>query len=435
MTDEPLAPDDETIAPEDNADTVEVDGPADTTADAPKPKRGRKAGVTADRDEAPRVISVAAGTLKAALAGIGAVIERRNTIPILSNLRIEAVHGRASLTGTDLDLQCVRMIDVEQDADAPAFATTVNEATLEAIVKKIDAEALVTLTLTPGKMLVTAGRARFTLPTLPIDDFPVMTADAAAHQFELAAFDLAALIDGVRFAMCTEETRYYLNGIYLHATEARGPTGDGEGVVLVLRGVATDGHRLARFDLPQPDGAGALDGVIIPRKAIGVLDKMLDGVEGPVDVAIGTGKAVFDFGEVVLTTKLIDGQFPDYTRVIPSANDNILLIDPKTLAAAVDRAMVMTSGKERGIRADLTRDLVTISCRSAEMGEASEESPCDHDGADLTVGFNGQYLVEMLGRIQGDTARFELSDAAGPVLIRDANDEARGLYVLMPMRV
>lgn len=430
MTDEPLAPDAPT-APEDNADTVETETPSDP----PKPKRSRKADTPPAPDGPPRVISVAAGTLKAALAGIGAVIERRNTIPILSNLRIEAVHGRASLTGTDLDLQCVRMIDVEQDSDAPAFATTVNEATLEAIVKKIDAEALVTLTLTPGKMLVTAGRARFTLPTLPIEDFPVMIADAFAHQFELAAFDLAALIDGVRFAMCTEETRYYLNGIYLHATEARGPTGDGEGVVMVLRGVATDGHRLARFDLPQPDGAGALDGVIIPRKAIGVLDKMLDGVEGPVDVAIGTGKAVFDFGEVVLTTKLIDGQFPDYTRVIPSANGNILLIDPKTLAAAVDRAMVMTSGKERGIRVDLTRDLVTISCRSPEMGEASEESPCDHDGADLTVGFNGQYLVEMLGRIQGDTARFELSDAAGPVLIRDANDDARGLYVLMPMRV
>jgi DNA polymerase-3 subunit beta len=457
MTDEPLeAPAESPLAaatieaidefnathPNAEARIVEAGEPRpDTTADT-KPKRSRKAAPdlppSPGDDGKARVIQIPAGTLKEALAGIGAVIERRNTIPILSNLRIEAVHGRASLTGTDLDLQCVRMLDVEQDMDAPAFATTVCEATLEAIVKKIDGEAMVTLTLSPGKMLVTAGRARFTLPTLPIEDFPMMLAGGADHQFELAAFDLAAMIDGVRFAMSTEETRYYLNGIYLHATTTTGPTGDGDGTLLVLRGVATDGHRLARYDLPQPDGAGALDGVIIPRKAIGVLDKMLDGFEGPVDVAICTGKAVFDFGDVVLTTKLVDGTFPDYTRVIPTGNYKILLIDPKSLAAAAERVKVMASDKTRLVRMDLSRDLVTLTCRSPELGEAREECPCDHDCGDgdaLTIGFDGRYLADVLGRIQGDTMRAELADGSAPVLIRDSNNEARGLYVLMPMRV
>lgn len=439
---------DDTLAPEDNPDTVEIEQPGDD-APAPepstevndvaeKPKRGRVKKDLPDspgNDGKPRVVAFVAKQLKAALAGIGEVVERRNTIPILSNLMISAEHGRATLIATDLDMECVRILDVEQAADALPFRTTVAERLLSDIVKKIDGDATITLTLERSKVVATAGRARFTLPTLPVEDFPVMAGAQFDHVFELAAFDLAAMIDGVRFAMCTEETRYYLNGIYLHATESRGPTGDGEGVVMVLRAVATDGHRLARYDLPQPDGAGALNGVIVPRKAIGVLDKVLDGFEGPVEVSINSGKARFDLGDMVLTTKLVDGTFPDYTRVIPSGNDKVLLIDPKSLAAAAGRVMVMTDSKTRAVKVALDRDMVTLSCQSAELGDAREEAPGDYDAEALTIGFNGTYLTELLGRIQGDTMRVELADPAAPTLFRDANDDARGLYVLMPMRV
>jgi DNA polymerase-3 subunit beta len=445
---------DDTLAPEDNPDTVEIEQPGD---DAPAPEPSPEVNDAADKPKAkgrakkdlpdspgndgkPRVIAFVAKQLKAALAGIGEVVERRNTIPILSNVMISAEHGKATLIATDLDMECVRILDVEQAADALPFRTTVAERLLSDIVKKIDGDATITLTLEPGKVVATAGRARFTLPTLPVEDFPVMTDAAFDHVFELAAFDLAAMIDGVRFAMCTEETRYYLNGIYLHATESRGVvTGssgvDGEGVVMVLRAVATDGHRLARYDLPQPDGAGALNGVIVPRKAIGVLDKVLDGFEGPVEVAINAGKARFDLGDMVLTTKLVDGTFPDYTRVIPSGNDKVLLVDPKTLAAAAGRVMVMADGKTRAVKVALDRDMVTLSCQSAELGDAREEAPGDYDSEALTIGFNGTFLTELLGRIQGDTMRVELADPAAPTLFRDANDDARGLYVLMPMRV
>ncbi len=439
----PEAPQDEEVnGLNDDGSAPETQGGTDPEpepeADEPPAAKGRgrrKADPALGNDGVPREFTVGAKEMKAALAAIDEVIESRNTIPILSNLRLVAEHGRAELIGTDLDLQCVRHLMVEQDMTAPAFATTVSEKLLKAIVAKVPADATIRFTLEPGKVVAVAGRAKFTMPTLPVDDFPTLDAGDADHVFELSAFDLAAMIDGVRTAMSTEETRYYLNGIYLLAATRYGPTGDGDGTLMVLRAVATDGHRLAQFEVALPDGAGALNGVILPRKAVGVIAKLLDGYEGPVEIAIGATKARFDLGDTVLTTKLVDGTYPDYTRVIPRGNDKLMQVAPKVLAEAVARVGVMSAGKDRAVKLSLERDMATLTCTAAELGTATEECPCDYDGEPLTIGFNGGYLADLLGRVQGDTVSIEMSDAAGPTLLRDANPEARGLFVLMPMRV
>jgi DNA polymerase III subunit beta len=403
--------------------------------------------VTRKKAEAPggaAMIEIDVKALRAALKGVVDVVEARNTVPILANLQIHAAGTKLTLTGTDLDMWVERHADLAQPARG-VMLTTVPAKLLAAVAAKLPAEAMATLTFSPvemgQKLRVTAGRARFDLQTLPADDFPVPPAgDGWDHQFELQAFDLTALIAGVRHAISTEETRYYLNGIFFHAAEARGD----DTVLLVLRGVATDGHRLARFDLPQPDGSGGMaGGAIVGRKTMATVDKLLaatstgsgQGFEGKVELAFAATRVRFDLGDTVVTAKLIDGTFPDYTRVIPAANDKHVAVDPKALAEAADRLAVICSEKTRAIACELGPDKMTLTVRSPEHGSAVEEVPCSYAGEALTVGFNVRYLGDVLSRIQGDAARMSFSDHAGPVLIRDTNDDARGLHVLMPLRV
>jgi DNA polymerase-3 subunit beta len=365
-------------------------------------------------------------TLLKCLAHIQSVVERRNTIPILSNVLIEARGDGLRLMATDLDLQVVESIPATIDVMG---ATTASAHTLFDIVRKLPEGAQVELAVSAERMSVIAGRSRFSLATLKRDDFPVIAETDMPVQFTLSAGALRDLIDATRFAISTEETRYYLNGIYLHATTGPAPQ---------LRAVATDGHRLARIELPLPDGAADMPGVIVPRKCVGEVRKLLDelAADAPVDIALSSAKIRFRFsGDSMLTSKLIDGTFPDYSRVIPTANDKLLRIDPRTLSEGVDRvAAIATNEKTRAVKLALSGDRVTLSVTSPENGTASEELPADYAAGELEVGFNYRYLLDILGQLRGDAVSVHLADASAPTLIRE-HDTSSALYVLMPMRV
>ena len=363
-------------------------------------------------------------TLLKGLSHVQSVVERRNTIPILSNVLLEATaEGQLRMMATDLDLQIND--SVAAAVDQPG-STTVSAHTLFDIARKLPEGAQVQLTAAEGRMTIVAGRARFSLGTLPRDDFPVIAEGELPTQFELPVELLKQIIDKTRFAISTEETRYYLNGIFLHVAEDNGAP--------VLKAAATDGHRLARVTIERPQGAEGMPDVIVPRKCVGELRKLLDEVDGSVGVSLSGTKIRFDLGQAILTSKLIDGTFPDYSRVIPTANDKILKLDPKAFMQGVDRVSTIATEKTRAVKMALDRDRITLSVTSPENGTASEEVPGEYTSLGFEIGFNSRYLLDILGQIDSDLVEVHLADAAAPTLIRE-NDKAPALYVLMPMRV
>jgi DNA polymerase III subunit beta len=359
-------------------------------------------------------------TLLKSLSHVQSVVERRNTIPILSNVLIEAREdGSIRLMATDLDLQVDESVPATVDQ---AGATTVSAHTLFDIVRKLPDGSQVELNAAEGKMQLSAGRARFNLSTLPRDDFPVIAEGELPTRFELPAATLRQIIDKTRFAISTEETRYYLMGIFLHVADDQ------------LKAAATDGHRLARVTVAKPDGADGMPDVIVPRKCVAELRKLLDELEGTVEVSMSGTKVRFGLGSAVLTSKLIDGTFPDYNRVIPTGNDKLLKLDPKTFAQGVDRVSTIASEKTRAVKMMVDRDKVTLSVTSPESGTATEELAADYGADNIEIGFNARYLLDILNEIDGDTVEVHLADAAAPTLLRE-NDKSDALYVLMPMRV
>ncbi|KQM19283.1 DNA polymerase III subunit beta [Novosphingobium sp. Leaf2] len=364
-------------------------------------------------------------TLLRCLSHVQSVVERRNTIPILSNVLIEAAAGGAlRIMATDLDLQVVETlsaVSVEQ-----AGAITVSAHLLFDIARKLPEGSQVSLDAADNRMVVKAGRSRFQLPTLPRDDFPMIAEGELPTSFEIAAATLAQLIDRTRFAISTEETRYYLNGIFLHVSDEE------------MKAAATDGHRLARFTIARPDGAEGMPDVIVPRKCVGELRKLLEeALDTNVLVDLSASKIRFTMGGehgVVLTSKLIDGTFPDYTRVIPTGNDKLLKVDPKTFFQGVDRVATIATEKTRAVKMALDTDRVTLSVTSPDNGTAAEEVPAQYSSEGFEIGFNANYLKDILGQIEGDTVELHLADAAAPTLIRQ-DEKSPALYVLMPMRV
>lgn len=359
------------------------------------------------------------------LGHVQSVVERRNTIPILSNVRIDAAKGQLSLNATDMDIEIVESTSGEV---AKGGSITVPAHTLYDIVRKLPEGAQIEMASSAdgGQITLSAGRSRFTLACLPVEDFPAFTGGDFSHTFKLAAADLRSLIDRTRFAISTEETRYYLNGIYLHAAKSDG--------VAVLRAVATDGHRLARVELPLPSGASGMPGIIVPRKAVIEVRKLIDETDSEISISLSDAKIRFSFDNVALTSKLIDGTFPDYERVIPTGNDKVLEVERKPLFDAVDRVSAISSEKSRSIKMNCEKGLITLSASSPEAGSAVEEVEATYDAGLLEIGFNSRYLLEILGQIEGDAARLTMADAASPTLIRDVADGS-AMYVLMPMRV
>lgn len=369
-------------------------------------------------------LTIERAALLKALAHVQSVVERRNTIPILSNVMLTAQKGRLGLAATDMDLTIVEQVDATASRTG---STTAPAHTMYEIVRKLPDGAQVEIeTGTDGVLTLRAGRSRFTLQCLPVGDFPQMNDGDLPHKFQMSTGDLRAVIDRTRFAISTEETRYYLNGIYVHAAK----TND----VDVLRGVATDGHRLARVELPLPEGAAEMPGVIVPRKAVGELRKLVEEADSPVDVELSETKIRFSLGGVTLTSKLIDGTFPDYERVIPSGNDKMMEVHCGEFSAAVDRVATISTEKSRAIKLSLGKNTLTLSATSPDAGSATEEIEVAYDGTPIEIGFNSRYLLDITSQIAGGDARFMMADAGSPTVVRDAADES-ALYVLMPMRV
>jgi DNA polymerase-3 subunit beta len=369
-------------------------------------------------------LSIERAALLKSLAHVQSVVERRNTIPILSNVLLRAEKGKLSLSATDMDLEIVD--SVEAVVTTPG-ATTTPAHTLYDIVRKLaDAKMELELNAEGTSLTVRAGRSQFKLGCLPTEDFPQMSTAAVKNEFELSSAELKQLIDRARFAISMEETRYYLNGIYLHA--ARSETGD------VLRAVATDGHRLARVEMPLPKGGAGLAGIIVPRKAVNEVRKLLDETNEPIRIGISDTKLRFAIGEIVLTSKLIDGTFPDYERVIPVGNDKILDVDPKIFASAVDRVATISTEKSRAVKLSMDKGALTVSASSPESGSATEELEVTYTAAPMEIGFNSRYLLDIATQIEGESCRLFIADPASPTIIRDTSDDS-ALYVLMPMRV
>jgi len=369
--------------------------------------------------------SMERAALLKAVSQAQSVVERRNTIPILANVLIEAEGDTVQFRATDLDIE---VVDKGAAVVEKAGATTVAAVTLHEIVRKLPDGALVTLSddTVSGRLTVEAGRSNFTLATLPKEDFPVMASSEYASNFSAPAPVLRRLFDKSKFAISTEETRYYLNGVYMHVAESDGGR--------VLRCVATDGHRLARIDADLPAGAEAMPGVIVPRKTVGELRKLLEDDEMQIAVSVSETKVRFATPEITLTSKVIDGTFPDYSRVIPSGNTRRLEVDASDFAKAVDRVATVSSERSRAVKLALEDDRLILSVNAPDNGSAEEELAVAYDDEPLEIGFNAKYLLEIASQVDRENAVFLFNSAADPTLMREGNDTS-AVYVVMPMRV
>ena len=371
-------------------------------------------------------VTIERATFLKALNHVQSVVERRNTIPILSNVLMRAESGTMSLTATDLDIEIIEQIPADV---AEAGGITASAITLFDIVKKLPDGAQIQLTASEGEpqIKIAAGKSEFELAVLPDNDFPSLAAaDGEGHKFTMPTADLRRLVDRTRFAMSQEETRYYLNGIYLHAFE-----GDGE---KCLRAVATDGHRLARLDAALPDGAQGMPGVIVPRKAVLELRRLLDDAGDDIELTISDSRIRFAFDDIVLTSKLIDGTFPDYIRVIPTGNDRVLQVKNSDFRRAVDLVSTVSADKTRSVKLSLREDQLTLLVNNPGTGSGTEELSVDYSAEDLDIGFNAKYLLDIADQITGETATLHFADSASPTLFTDTDDDG-AVYVLMPLRV
>jgi DNA polymerase-3 subunit beta len=370
-------------------------------------------------------VTVERAALLKALGHVHRVVERRNTIPILSNVLLRAEEGSLRLRATDLDIEVTETIPADI---TEAGSTTVPAYMIYDIVRKLPDGAQVSLEMTAdmGQMQIRSGRSRFMLQALPESDFPDLAAGDLPHRFTLAAADLKRLIEKTQFAISTEETRYYLNGIYLHTIDSGGS--------LVIRAVATDGHRLARVELPAPNGSEGMPGVIIPRKAVAEIVKLVEDGSESITIELSSAKVRLTFDGVVLTSKLIDGTFPDYQRVIPAGNDKSLVVERGDFAKAVDRVSTISSERGRAVKLALADGRLTLTVNNPDSGSATEEIEVDYDNTPIDIGFNARYLLDITAQLDGDTALFKLADAGSPTVIQD-REGAPALYVLMPMRV
>ncbi|MGR3467882.1 MAG: DNA polymerase III subunit beta [Shimia sp.] len=370
-------------------------------------------------------LTIERGPLLKAVGQAQSVVERRNTIPILANVLIEAEGSTVTFRATDLDIEVLYEVDAMVER---AGATTVSAVTLHEIIRKLPDGAQITLTdnSAQGRVEVAAGRSNFSLATLPREDFPVMASSEYASNFSTQAGLLKRLFEKSKFAISTEETRYYLNGVYLHVSDADGGQ--------VLRAVATDGHRLARIDAELPDGAETMPGIIVPRKTVAELRKLLDDEDAPIAVSASETKVRFAMQGITLTSKVIDGTFPDYTRVIPTGNSRKLEVDAAEFAQAVDRVATVSAERSRAVKLQLDEDRLILSVNAPDSGAAEEELGVAYGDEKLEIGFNAKYLVEIASQVDRENAVFMFNSSGDPTLMREGNDTS-AIYVVMPMRV
>jgi DNA polymerase-3 subunit beta len=356
-------------------------------------------------------------SLLAALQSVIGVVERRQTMPILANLLLSADQGKLSVTATDLEVELVATATIKSGVDG---RLTVAGRKLLDICRSLPDEVTLTFTQDGDKLTVKAGRSRFVLATLPATDFPVIDELAQQQGLTIAQADLRRLLDKTHFSMAQQDVRYYLNGMLLET--------DGK----MLRTVATDGHRLALCEMDLP-AKGAGQQVIVPRKGVLELQRLL-GSEGDVQITIGSNHIRAQIGDVRFTSKLIDGRFPEYGRVIPSAPAKAVVADRETLRAALQRTAILANEKYRGIRLALKKNSMTLQAHNPEQEEAEEQVEVSYKGDELEVGFNVGYLLDALAAVDGNEVEIGVTDGNSSCLVR-APGATSARYVVMPMRL
>ena len=360
--------------------------------------------------------SIDRSALLTALQHVHSVVERRNTIPILSNVLIEAKEDGVYLTATDMDIAVIEKINLEKSEVMQLGTITTSAQMLYDIVRKLPENVKVELLSEKNDRLgIKASSSSFALNCLPAEDFPSISQEEFKFTFSLETDDLIRLIDKTSFAMSLEETRYYLNGIYLHAVK------DAEGEK--LRTVSTDGHRLSRVDMNIPEGANEIPGVIVPRKTIMEIRKLLEDHSDTINLSLSDNKIKLSFSNVILTSKLLDGTFPDYSRVIPEQNDKTVTISNQLLSEAVDRVSTVSTDKTRAIKVNISKGNLIISATNPDKGSASESLDVIYDGEEVEIGFNSKYVLDVARQIKGNEIIIKLSDSVSPTLVYDKDDK------------
>ena len=359
------------------------------------------------------------------MARVQSIVERRTTIPILSNVLLEAKESFLYLRTTDLDIEVLDKVSA--DVETPG-SLTVGANTLYEIVRKLPDGSQVEFFNESGsnQLEIVASRSKFFLSTLPKEDFPIMTTEEYDFEFSLKSKVIKRLFDKSKFAMSSEETRYYLNGVYLHPCI--------ENEKNILRAVATDGHRLAQIDIENPGLKNSFSGIIVPKKTVAELRMILDNENDDISISISNNKIRFSNNSLTLTSKIVDGTFPDYKRVIPINNDKKLKVNASEFSKAVDRVSTVSSERSRAVKLKLSSGSLQLSVNSPENGKAEDEMFVDYDQDNLEIGFNGRYLQELASQVDGKNVEFSFKSSGDPALMRDVDDES-AIYVVMPMRV
>jgi len=363
--------------------------------------------------------------LFSALSHIQNAVEKKNTIPILSNILITCQNSNLLLTATDLDLSMVEVVAGEIISDG---ATTTPAHLFYDIVRKLPDGAQIELSTDNenSQIIIKSSRSKFSLPCLSKEEFPVISNDDLPHNFQISSKVLKKLLDKTKFAISTEETRYYLNGVYFHKPDnVDNP---------VMRSVATDGHRLAYTESKLPDGVSDIPSIIVPRKAVSEVRRLLDQFDEDINVSLSDAQMRFNIGTTTINTKLIDGTFPDYQRVIPEQNNKFMKVDRSDFVAAVDRVSTISTEKSRAIKLSIESNMMKISANSADTATAYEEVAIEYDSELIEIGFNSKYLLDITSHVEGSIINFSLSDSVSPAIITDDSD-SQSLFVLMPMRV
>ncbi len=369
-------------------------------------------------------ITVSKSNLVKTLSHLYRIVEKKSTIPVLSNVKIEAGDS-LKFTATNIDLE---IIEVLEGTINEKGSITIPVHVLYDIVRKLPEGFDVELKTSSddSNVVIKAGNSEFTLPALSAADFPVMTSSSMPFKFTLPCDDLIKLIDKTKFAVSTEETRYFLNGIFFHTLEKDGKE--------LLRAVATDGHRLARQDVISPEGAKGMPSIIVPRKVITELRAQLDDTSADIIVETSETKARFSFGNTTITSKLIDGKFPDYEKVIPTSNDKNMEVDCKLFSEAVDRVSSVSYEKSKAIKLKISKSKLTLLASTPDSGSAVEDVEVVYENEGMEIGFNSKYLLDIAGQIEGKFMKFVISDSSSPAIIEELDDPST-IYVLMPMRI
>jgi len=356
--------------------------------------------------------------LKPLQAVIG-VVERRQTMPVLANVLLHADEGFLSVTATDLEVELVARSEV--DSVEVSGDITVPGRKLLDICRALPDNAKVVMNLKADRLTVQSGRSKFVLSTLPAAEFPVVDNIDADRELTISQSDLRHLLDKTHFSMAQQDVRYYLNGLLLE-------TGNGK-----LRAVATDGHRLALCDITMDDAAGATNQVIVPRKGVLELQRLLEG-DDEVQIAVGSNHIRVEVGNIRFTSKLIDGRFPDYDRVIPSNESHVLSGDREAIRHSLQRAAILSNEKYRGVRLEFNKGNIRILANNPDQEEAEDEVEVDYSGDTMEIGFNVNYLLDALAAVDSETVEIGLVDPNSSCVVRKPGD-TNSLYVVMPMRL